>query len=577
MDPLRAAQQSLARAGGEDGGIEKRAAEMIRLASAIIVLGAMSVTSQEVSSESRPFRPRAVPLAVVDPYFSVWSTADALTSDVTRHWTGAPMSFCGMARIDGKPYRFAGPVPTEVPPMHQNRLAVGPTRTVYTFEASGVLLTITFVTPLLLDNLDVMSRPVSYVLLDAASGDGHTHDVGLYVDVSAEWVVNTTDQAVRWNRNSFAGNKPLTVLRIGSQDQPVLQKSGDDLRTDWGYLYLVFPDAPGSRGLVTSADAARKAFAQTGALPETDDVRMPRRANDEMPVLACSMNLGAVRSTNQGRRLVTLVYDDLYSVEYFRQKLRAYWRWDGTEIEGLIVKAVEEFEALNGRCARFDQEILEDARKTGGEDYADIVALAYRQAVAAHKLVTASTEPHPERRAYEKFWPLLFSKECSSGGCMSTVDVSYPSSPMFLLFNTDLLRALLEPVFQYSASGKWLHDFAPHDVGLYPQANGQFYGGGPDNLDMQMPVEESANMLIMVCAMAHIDGDAKYARRYWDLLTRWADYLRARGLDPENQLCTDNFAGYLAHNTNLSISNRQTIRTLRGVCCWFILSPLLSA
>ncbi|MGB9619663.1 MAG: hypothetical protein ACPL7K_04565, partial [Armatimonadota bacterium] len=85
LDPLRAAQQSLARAGGEDGGIEKRAAEMIRLASAIIVLGAMSVTSQEVSSESRPFRPRAVPLAVVDPYFSVWSTADALTSDVTRH------------------------------------------------------------------------------------------------------------------------------------------------------------------------------------------------------------------------------------------------------------------------------------------------------------------------------------------------------------------------------------------------------------------------------------------------------------------------------------------------------------
>ena len=44
-----------------------------------------------------------------------------------------------------------------------------------------------------------------------------------------------------------------------------------------------------------------------------------------------------------------------------------------------------------------------------------------------------------------------------------------------------------------------------------------------------------------------------YAREHWDVMTTWADYLCEYGLDPENQLCTDDFAGHLAHNCNLSL------------------------
>ncbi|MFL6449902.1 MAG: glutaminase domain-containing protein [Bryobacteraceae bacterium] len=502
----------------------------------LFAVGTLLLTSVGVSAAD--FRPPAVPLVLHDPYFSVWSMADKLTDQRTKHWTGAVQSLCSLVRVDGATYRIMGADPRSIPALPQTKLQVSPTHTRYEFEGAGIRLSLVFLNPSLPNDLEMVSRPVTYVTWSAQSLDGTSHGVQFYFDASYELAVNVPEQPVVWGRLHY---QDLQVLRLGSQQQPVLQKSGDNLRIDWGYLYVVAPPGSNSSEAATGRSGAIKQFSSSGRISGSDEDVIYRPYAQPMPVLAETFDLGPVSSSPVSRHAI-IAYDDVFAIDYFYRHLLPYWRRGGSEIGGLLTAAIKDYDALEKRSSDFDRQLMADLTKVGGQEYAQLCALAFPQTIAAHKLVVDLDGS-----------PLYFSKENFSNGSIDTVDVTYPSSPFFLLFNPRLLEAQLKPVLDYASLRRWKFPFAPHDLGRYPLANGQQYGGGEKTEEDQMPVEESGNMLLMIAGLAQVNGNADFAKDYWPLLLKWAEFLRAKGLDPENQLSTDDFAGHLAHNANLSI------------------------
>ena len=228
---------------------------------------------------------------------------------------------------------------------------------------------------------------------------------------------------------------------------------------------------------------------------------------------------------------VCIAYDDIHSLEYFGKKIDAYYKKDGDTFSAVLKDAVESFEVISKRVDEFDNKLISRAEKVS-EDYAKVVSIAYRQAVAAHKLAWDGNEA------------IFVSKECFSNGCAATVDVTYPSIPLFLIYNPNLVEYMLNPIFKLIDEGKWSFKYAPHDVGQYPLLNGQVYGliAGEQQESSQMPVEECGNMLLCVAAACRAKNDTAYAKKHFDVLKQWADYLTEFGYNPENQLCTDDFA-----------------------------------
>jgi hypothetical protein len=486
--------------------------------------------------------------------------SDNLTDSPTKHWSEAAQPITGLVRIDGQTFRWmgAGVRGFRLPPvdtMHQAAVEVTPLHSKYEFNAAGIELRVTFFTPLFPQDLDVLSRPVTYLTWDAVSTDGKPHQVDLLLDVDPAIAVNDAAQLVTWSRSHTRG---LTVLNVGSRDQAILNRSGDRIRIDWGYFHLAVPDSEQSESELSTEAVSQ--FLHDGTLHDADDLGMPRPAGSSTgraAHLAFRIALGQVGATVV-KRHVLLAYTEAYAIEYLGRRLRGYWQRNGMNESELLAVAEKDYPSLEARGVKFDAELTADMRKTGGDDYAYLTALLFRQTIAAHKLVADIDGS-----------PMLFSKENDSNGCIDTVDVTYPSSPFFLLFNPQLLKAQLEPLMRYAALSRWHFPFAPHDLGTYPLANGQVYGGGEVNEENQMPVEESGNLLLMIAALGRAEGNWDFARRYMPELTKWAAYLETKGMDPENQLSTDDFAGHLAHNTNLSIKAIEAlgafVQIARGV------------
>lgn len=444
----------------------------------------------------------SIPLITVDPYFSVWT--DNINSKPTTHWTAAENNIIGYVNIDGKVYRFLGDDDNRsITKLNVVSVDADAFTTTVVYESEEIRLTAEFTSPMLVTELYYASRPVSYLKLAHESLDGKAHKVSAKIYVTEELVLNKANEGKAWSE--YVEIDGLSCVKIGSGDQKILWRSGDDVRIDWGYCYL-----------------AAEGEAKTGN--------------------AVIENLYSIylESEIEKEKLFLFAYDDIESMVYFGENLKAYWKNDGKTIEEAIKEAAGEYDSLRSKCDAFSKKIEDDAVAKGGEKYAELLLLAYRQVMAAHKLVVDKEGNN-----------LYISKECFSNGCAATVDVTYPSAPMYLLYNTELLKGMLRPIFRYAASEAWEYDFAPHDVGQYPLVNGQVYGN--NELKWQMPVEECGNMIILVSAICKADGEFSFAEENFELLEKWSKYLIKYGKDPEHQLCTDDFAGHLAHNCNLSL------------------------
>ncbi len=470
-------------------------------------------------------RAPAYPLITIDPFFSVWSQADRLTDEDTKHWTDKPNTIQGTATVDGKAMRIIGACHAdEIPAMKQISVDCSTFSTTYVFEEGGVRLSLIFTSPLLLTDLHLLTRPVSYLEIKKESLDGKKHDVSVKLGVSEEICMNLRgDDAVECEQLTIG---KLHSVKMGRKNPRLLERHGDDHRIEWGYFYL------------------------------TGEGETSVCEDEGMTYVCLDTQLGA--ST-----LITFAYDDIYSLEYFHTKLKSYWNKDGSQITDEIAAAHADYRTTLKRCAALADKMFLDAVRAGGEKYAELLELAYRQTIAAHKV------------AVDENGEILFvSKECFSNGCAATVDVSYPSVPLFLLYNPELVKGMMRPIYRYAHSDEWTkeygYDFAPHDAGRYPILNGQMYGcpghdrslGGKLLYQKQMPVEECGNMLIMEAAVAVATGNADFANEHMETLETWVKYLIKNGSDPADQLCTDDFAGHLAHNCNLSLKAIMGIASL---------------
>lgn len=467
-------------------------------------------------------RAPAYPLITVDPYFSVWSTSNNLTDSDIKTWYSKTCFLIGKAEIDGKGYMFMGSAADmKLPPMAQTDVTVKSFSTVYTFAAAGVCLKAEFFTPVLPTDLDMLSRPASYMRIGLESQDNARHEVKITVSASQDFCVERKLQNCVLTETAEIGNG-ISAMKMGGVEQAILGYSGDAHGIDWGYFYLA-----SNNGTVSSTEMADRKFLKA-----------------ELPLDTGKNNTATV----------VFAYDDIYSVKYFGEPLKAYWKRNGDTCEQIIGKAFSDYDTFKARCDEFDEALCREAISAGGERYAELLRLAVRQIMAACKLVI------------KKNGEILYiTKECLSNGCAATVDVAYPTIPFFLLYNPALAEAMIRPIYEYVRSGKWPYEFAPHDLGTYPILNGQVYGSG-FKMSMQMPVEECGNMLIMTAAVTKAVGSEKLFTEYRDIADRWAKYLSEFGADPDNQLCTDDFAGHLAHNCNLALKSIVALAAYSRLC-----------
>ena len=503
----------------------------------------------------------AYPLFVKDPFFSVWSACENLNEQDTVFWTGKAKKTYGFIKVGDKNYCFMGN-PDGIEKLQQTDVKITTFRTIYTFECADFIFEVAFFSPTPITNYKIWSCPVSYVEYKITPKT-NLPKVTVSLCMHEGWCYyGTENKEMRGDVFTWENRE---IAWFGLNRQHIFNRTGDRFGADWGYYYMI-------------ADSCFyhtiESFKDLTACDFSDKIETTKY------LTAQNSHEFSDLSAKSGKILIA--FDDIISINYYGQTLRGYFFSDGKTIMDAIKFSVNEYQSICDTCDAVERD-LENSTAKFGKKYLDILNASYRQTLAAHKLVKDYTGRL-----------LLLSKECGSGGCVATVDVTYPTMPMLLTYAPELVKASIEPIFDFAKMDAWEYEFAPHDAGVYPFCNGQFYGVKnktegkygrsisyqgvefrnvvlpsyylyPKNSNLydynrQMPIEECADMILICAFYLERTGDLEYVKSKRDLLKQWCEYLISKGLIPENQLCTDDFLQHMDKNVNLSIKATVAIK-----------------
>lgn len=500
----------------------------------------------------------AYPLFLKDPYFSVWSAGDVLNETNTVFWTGNDKKTYGVIQANGKSYSFMGVI-NGMKKLKQTQVALTMFRVTYQFTCEEFDLQVAFFSPMPITDYKIWSCPVCYVEYKIIPKTS-LQNVAIFISLHEGWCYNASER--REIRGDVFSAGQMEIAYFGVSRQHIFNCSGDRVGADWGYYYI----------------GADRCFYHT--IDDFTDLTAEKNwvctaKTEEYKYLTAQNVYPSLNETIEGK--IVVAFDDIVSVNYYGEMLRGYFFAEGANIMDAISFAVNEYERICKVCDEFEQELMASTKEYS-DKYRLVLNAAYRQTLAAHKLVKDS-----------KGRLLLLSKECGSGGCVATVDVTYPTMPMLLYYNPELVRASIEPIFDFAKMNVWENDFAPHDAGMYPFCNGQFYGvmnkskgkygrcvGFQNDIwfrevlppyylypkgsnlydfERQMPIEECADMILICAFYLTCSNDSAYVKKQLSQLTQWCNYLVNKGLIPENQLCTDDFLKHMDKNVNLAIKS----------------------
>ncbi|OBT51683.1 hypothetical protein VE04_08350 [Pseudogymnoascus sp. 24MN13] len=557
--------------------------------------------------------PPVLPLVVRNPYLSLWlgNARGEPWEQWPMFYTGAQVGLSVMAAVpeSGLVYPLLGrphdSLSTQVtfPIYEGSNYDASTTNLTYNIQGGvkdeKATVILSFISPITPTSTFRQSMPASYIKIYVEGN----FDLSIYIDINGQWISGDDGSMIQWELSppqaQDLGSPPLKTWKIRRSEEEQLKEKND--RAEWGTLHFTGPaEANHESG---TAFNIRNRFKNTGALRNATDGNF-RNINQDEPVFAFSKDFKLKGTTSKSMRklsrdsiLFTIAHIQDPVVQFAAARgltlMRPLWASWFETADSMVSHHYLDFEKSSKLAAEYSEQLAVDALKSGSEDYKDIVALSARQVMGATSFSGTSENP------------LIFLKEISSNGDFQTVDVIFPAFPFFLYTNPRWLAYLLEPLLEHQLSGQYPNKYSMHDIGTFPIGNG--YADGNDEY---MPLEECGNMLIMGLALVNSLGDTSdppallgslgdhsdvasggvfplssridrfdsawgstrdrkqvqsWLKKSYRLWKQWTEYLVDEALIPTNQLSTDDFAGWLANQTNLALKGIIGIRAMSGL------------